>query len=127
MFNSVKFNLTERDERTASVAAILALTVNPRRFRLPGRLSGHGIPVGALAASAGASQSALSRHLATMRARGRTAPRREAQTIFHSLAIHQIRAAMTALRGLFCRHRDEHESRLRALMPVIADPPPSGV
>ena len=58
--------------------------------------------VGALVESVGLSQSALSQHLARLREDGLVATRREAQTIFYSLANEDASRIMAVLYDLFC-------------------------
>ena len=58
--------------------------------------------VGDLAAIAGLSQSALSQHLAKMRLQGLVKTRRDAQTIFYSLASHEVRAVLETLYAIYC-------------------------
>jgi DNA-binding transcriptional ArsR family regulator len=59
--------------------------------------------VGELNALVGLSQSALSQHLAKLRAEGLVATRREAQTIFYRIADPRVTALVTALYGIFCK------------------------
>ncbi|WP_164157134.1 ArsR/SmtB family transcription factor [Sandarakinorhabdus rubra] len=48
------------------------------------------------------SQSALSQHLALLRAEGLVATRREGQAIFYSIADPAVRAVITTLAGIYC-------------------------
>lgn len=95
--------MMELDERAASVAAILSLMGNPHRLRILCRLAETEASVGILVTEVGLSQSALSQHLAKLRANGLVTTRREAQTIFYSLANDEIRTIMTALHHVFCQ------------------------
>ncbi|MCP3055581.1 ArsR/SmtB family transcription factor [Aurantimonas marianensis] len=104
MSKVVKSNMLELDARAASVAAILALMGNAHRLRILCRLAEDEASVGALVCEVGLSQSALSQHLAKLRAGGLVATRRDAQTIFYSLASQEIRAIMASLYDVFCRH-----------------------
>ncbi len=58
--------------------------------------------VGELQRIVGISQSALSQHLATLRAKKLVAVRREAQTIYYRLHGPEVTAVLTTLYGLYC-------------------------
>lgn len=59
--------------------------------------------VGELEGLVGLRQAALSQHLAKLRNTGLVKTRREAQTIFYSLASHEVEAIIGCLHGLFCQ------------------------
>jgi ArsR family transcriptional regulator len=61
------------------------------------------LSVGQLNALVGLSQSALSQHLARLRADGLVTTRREAQTIFYRIADPRVGALVGALHGIFCK------------------------
>jgi DNA-binding transcriptional ArsR family regulator len=61
--------------------------------------------VGELAEVAGLSQSALSQHLGKMRLQGLVTTRRDAQTIYYSVASEAVRAVLRTLYGLYCGPR----------------------
>jgi len=61
--------------------------------------------VGALVQAVGLSQSALSQHLAKLRAAGIVATRRDAQTIYYRLASDAAGSVMTTLADIYCRRR----------------------
>lgn len=90
------------EARADDVAGRLAMIANPKRLLILCRLAEGEASVGELQAVAGLSQSALSQHLARLRASGAVATRREAQTIFYRLADPDTRALMTALYQIFC-------------------------
>jgi len=58
--------------------------------------------VGELERLVGLSQSGLSQHLALLRRKGIVATRREAQSIYYSLASAEARAVMATLYQVFC-------------------------
>ncbi|MFP5514664.1 MAG: ArsR/SmtB family transcription factor [Alphaproteobacteria bacterium] len=62
--------------------------------------------VGQLGAIVGLSQSALSQHLARLRADGLVRTRRRSQTIFYSIASREVTAVIEVLADLFCRAPD---------------------
>ena len=61
--------------------------------------------VGALVEAVGLSQSALSQHLARLRQDGLVATRRDAQTIYYTLANEDASRVMALLYELFCADR----------------------
>ena len=90
------------DERAEHVANQLALIANPKRLLILCRLAEGEASVGDLQGVVGLSQSALSQHLARLRAAGVVATRRSAQTIYYRLDDPDIRALMNALYTIFC-------------------------
>ena len=99
------------DARAGEVAEILALMANAHRLRILCRLAEGEASVGVLVQEVGLSQSALSQHLARLRAGGLVATRREAQTIFYSLAGAETHAIMAALYEVFCAHGQDADAR----------------
>ena len=65
-------------------------------------LSGGERRVGDLARASGLSQSALSQHLARLREDGLVATRRDAQTIYYSVADSKVRQVVRLLFELYC-------------------------
>jgi DNA-binding transcriptional ArsR family regulator len=62
--------------------------------------------VGVLADAVGLSQSALSQHLARLRADGLLATRRDAQTVFYRVADPNVGRILALLKAIYCpRHR----------------------
>lgn len=101
--------MNELNARASDVAATLALMSNAHRLRILCRLAEREASVGALVEEVGVSQSALSQHLARLRAGGLVTTRREAQTIIYALATDEIRAIMAALYDLFCGHERQQD------------------
>ena len=89
-------------ERAEDAAALLASMANAKRLLVLCQLVEGERSVGDLAAAAGLSQSALSQHLGKMRLQGLVRTRRDAQTIFYSLASDEVRAVLETLYGLYC-------------------------
>jgi len=88
----------------AEVAAeFLKQLANPRRLMVLCELVKGERSVGALEAVTGLSQSALSQHLAKLREAELVATRRQAQTIYYSLADPGVRKVIAALYDLYCR------------------------
>jgi ArsR family transcriptional regulator, virulence genes transcriptional regulator len=91
------------EAQAAEVAGILRALANERRLMILCKLVewGEG-SVNALAEEVGLSQSALSQHLAKMRAEGLVAYRRESQTLWYRIADKRIEELFATLHRLFC-------------------------
>ena len=86
----------------ADAAQLLRALANDRRLMLLCLLAERERSVGELNARVSLSQSALSQHLAVLRADGLVATRREAQTIFYSLADGPARRVIETLHAIYC-------------------------
>ena len=82
--------------------ALLKAMANERRLTILCHLAGGERSVGALEAVLDLSQSALSQHLARLRADKLVLTRREGQTIFYRLASAEATAIMAALHAIYC-------------------------
>jgi ArsR family transcriptional regulator len=96
------------EQQATEVAAILRALANERRLMILCKLVewGEG-SVNALAEAVGLSQSALSQHLAKMRAEGLVAYRRESQTLWYRIADARIEQLFVTLHRLFCATKKE--------------------
>ncbi len=74
------------ESRAVEAARMLKLLANEQRLTVLCRLAGGEMSVSELGAYVDLSQSALSQHLAKLRADGLVATRRDAQTIYYRLA-----------------------------------------
>lgn len=91
------------EARATEVAAILRALANERRLIILCRLVECGeANVNTLAEAVGLSQSALSQHLAKMRAEGLVTFRRESQTLWYRIADPRIEELFAMLHKLFC-------------------------
>ena len=72
--------------KAEETAAYLTVLANAKRIEIVCLLDGTEFSVGALAERVNLSQSALSQHLAKLRAQGLVATRRDGQTIYYRLA-----------------------------------------
>lgn len=90
------------EEKAEEAAELLAAMANARRLLVLCHLVEGERSVGELAAIAGLSQPALSQHLAKMRMQRLVKTRRDAQTIYYSLASGEVRALLETLYGLYC-------------------------
>jgi DNA-binding transcriptional ArsR family regulator len=86
------------EPRVAEATRMLKLLANEQRLTVLCRLSGSEMSVSELGRHVDLSQSALSQHLAKLRADGLVATRRDAQTIYYRLAD----AAAEKLIGVLC-------------------------
>jgi|TARA_R110002072_G_scaffold4706_21_gene32960 DNA-binding transcriptional ArsR family regulator len=82
---------------------LLKLMANERRLMILCHLQDGPKSVGELEGLVGLRQAALSQHLAKLRNTGLVKTRREAQTIFYSLASHEVKAIIGCLHELFCQ------------------------
>lgn len=85
-----------------SAAALLKSMANEHRLAILCRLATGERSVGELADTVGLSQSALSQHLARLRAEGLVQTRRASQQIFYSLASAEAQRLMETLHGIYC-------------------------
>jgi ArsR family transcriptional regulator len=91
------------EEKAAEVAGILRALANERRLMILCKLVEWGeATVNSLAENVGLSQSALSQHLAKMRAEGLVAFRRESQTLWYRIADPRVEQLFATLHHLFC-------------------------
>jgi len=99
MNNKVAFkNLVSNSER---VSGLLTAMANEKRLQILCELSDQELSVGSLAEKVDLSQSALSQHLAKLRAMKLVATRRDAQTIYYSVASPMIEPVLTTLENMF--------------------------
>jgi DNA-binding transcriptional ArsR family regulator len=101
--------------------ALLKSIGNEHRLLILCELVGAEKSVGELVRLVGLSQSALSQHLARLRRDGLVRTRREAQTIFYSIASDEALAVLSQLYALYCSgpakvdgHAEEHGRRSAA-------------
>ena len=89
--------------KSEQAAELLALLANPNRLRILCELLDGERSVSALEPVVGLSQSALSQHLAKLREGGIVTTRREAQTIYYSIADTCTERVMAVLADIFCK------------------------
>ena len=91
-------------ERAGAVAETLAALANDRRLLILCTLVEEGeATVTGLAESVGLSQSALSQHLAKLRAEEIVAFRRDGQTLWYRIADPRIEGLLATLHRLYCQ------------------------
>lgn len=93
----------DADPRAA--AALLRVLANEHRLEVLCALREGEISVGQLTHRVGLSQSALSQHLARLRADGVVATRRAGQTIFYRIADDEVLTVLAALAEVMARRR----------------------
>lgn len=86
---------------------LLKLLGHPDRLMVLCQLKGGEQSVGQLAANLDIKQSPLSQHLARMRHEGVVTSRREAQTIYYSIAGDEVERLVSVLYELFCETAPE--------------------
>ena len=97
------FDLQLLTRQAASAARMLKLIGNERRLLILCFLAANGeMRAGDLVSVAGLSQSALSQHLAKMRADGLVTFRRESQTLYYRIADPRAALILQALKDIYC-------------------------
>jgi DNA-binding transcriptional ArsR family regulator len=89
-------------EKAAEAARLLRLMGHDARLMVLCHLMGGEQTVGALEGRLGLSQSALSQHLARLRADGLVKTRKEGLHVHYSLASPEAAAVLRTLYGLYC-------------------------
>lgn len=95
-------NIQELTSRSDEAAQFLSMLANPHRLRILCELHKGERSVSSLEDVIGLSQSALSQHLAKLRVAGLVATRREAQSIFYSVADERAARLLPVLYEVFC-------------------------
>lgn len=99
-------DLNRFEAQATDVANILRTLANERRLMILCKLVEWGeANVGALSETIGLSQSALSQHLARMRAEGLVDFRRDAQTVWYRIKDARLEQLLGTLHHLFCNAR----------------------
>lgn len=95
----------ELTAKANEAAQLLTALANQHRLAILCELVEGERSVGALVPAVGLSQSALSQHLAKLRAAGIVATRRNAQMIYYRLASDAAGSVMTTLAQIYCSRR----------------------
>jgi ArsR family transcriptional regulator len=99
-----KLDLESFEQQATGVADVLRALANERRLMILCKLVEWGeAKVTSLAEAVGLSQSALSQHLAKMRAEGIVATRRESRMVWYRIADPRIEQLLATLYGLYCK------------------------
>ncbi len=94
--------ISELQKSASRATALLKAMANSARLLILCQLVDGEKSVGELGRLVGLRQSALSQHLALLRRKGIVATRREAQSIYYSLASQEAAAVMATLYVVFC-------------------------
>ena len=101
------YSLIEMTKSAAEAAALMkALSNEHRLLILCYLISEHEMPVGELVEKVGLSQSAISQHLAKLRAEGLVTFRRDAQTLFYRVSDERAASVLLLLQQMFCPDAD---------------------
>lgn len=106
--------VAELQRSAARATSLLKAMSNSSRLLILCQLAEGEKSVGELERLVGLSQSGLSQHLALLRRKGIVSTRREAQSIYYSLASAEAEAVMATLYDVFCaRSAKKSPARLR--------------
>jgi len=99
-----KADFAQLEQKATEVAGILRALANERRLMILCKLVEWGEGnVNQLANAVGLSQSALSQHLAKMRAEGLVSYRRDSQTLWYRIADPRVDELFATLYRVFCK------------------------
>ncbi len=88
-------------DRADEAAEFLSLLANGKRLQIMSHLLKEEMPVNKIADRVALSQSALSQHLAKLRATGLVETRRDRQMIYYSCKSNEVREVLQTLDGIF--------------------------
>lgn len=108
-------DMAKLQDNAARACNLLKAMANPARLLVLCQIADGEKSVGELERAVGLSQSGLSQHLAVLRSKNLVTTRRDAQTIYYSLASDEAAAVMSTLYEVFCsRATRQPAARLRA-------------
>lgn len=96
-------DLADMQANATRVSDLMKLLGHPQRLMILCELTQGECAVGELSERLQINQSPLSQHLARMRYEGVVDSRREAQTVYYSLADDKVAAVLELLYALYCR------------------------
>ncbi len=96
-------NLHDMEAKAAEAATLLTAMANPTRLLILCALVNGEKPVHELVAQSGISQSAVSQHLTKMRNLKLVSTRRDAQSIYYTLASDEVHRVLEVLYDVYCR------------------------
>jgi DNA-binding transcriptional ArsR family regulator len=100
---AIAIGIAELEHKAGEAAQLMKLLANENRLLILCRLVlARELSVNELADAVGISQSALSQHLAKMRAENLLATRRAAQTVFYRIADRNAERLLAVLKGIYC-------------------------
>lgn len=95
------------EDRAVEASSLLRVMSNPWRLRILCHLCGGEYSVSALQDMVGLGQSALSQHLAILRYENLVKTRREAQSIYYSLASDPAEKILMVLYSIYCSDEEK--------------------
>jgi len=95
-------NIKDFADKALAASELLKMMGSERRLMILCQLGNGEKSVGELESLVGLKQSALSQHLAKLRAQKLVQTRRESQMIFYSLASDEVERIIETLYGLYC-------------------------
>ncbi|NVK17663.1 MAG: helix-turn-helix transcriptional regulator [Methylocystaceae bacterium] len=95
-------NIEIFSDKANQAAELLKMMGNEKRLMILCQLGNGEKSVGELEKLIGLKQSALSQHLAKLRAERLVSTRRESQTVYYSLASEEVTKLIEILYGLYC-------------------------
>jgi DNA-binding transcriptional ArsR family regulator len=105
MPRALQLDLARFEAKAAAAAHLLKALANEHRLMILCKLAEGELSVGDLVAAIGISQSALSQHLAKLRADRVVTTRRDAQTIYYRLASADAARVLEVLADIYCPPR----------------------
>jgi len=106
-------NLSKLQDNAVRACNLLKAMANPARLLVLCQIADGEKSVGELERAVGLSQSGLSQHLAVLRSKKLVTTRRDAQTIYYSLASDEAAAVMGTLYEVFCRSAAKKQPAVR--------------
>lgn len=98
----MQVNVDDMDRVADEASELLLAMANPNRLMILCRLLEGECTVTSLAERVGMSQTAVSQHLAKLRALKLVATRRSAQQIFYRLSSQNVERVLETLHGIYC-------------------------
>jgi len=95
-------DIARLQDKAGEAAQLLDAMANPKRLLILCNLLDQEMHVSQLEARVGLAQSALSQHLAKLRAWGLVQARRDGQQVHYSLASDAVRQVLATLYGIYC-------------------------
>lgn len=108
---ALRYDADELKTTAEDAADLLSAMSNAKRLLILLNLVDGERPVGQLAEMVGLSQSALSQHLAKLRARKLVSTRRDAQTIYYSIASDSVHHVLQTIGDIFLDSEDDKGRR----------------
>ncbi len=106
----MNINLARMENSAREASTLMKALANDKRLMILCQLIDGELTVGELAARIGLSQSAMSQHLAKLRHDDLVATRREAQTIYYSLADKRAARLIQLLYDMYCSPQTARKS-----------------